>query len=256
MTFEYISVEDAAERAGTRMVVLGNVPSAWVEAAKGIWHIKRLPFAAVRLVYDNPQLERWAGQLSGPIVVHDREVPRSGWAEILMLAERLAPEPALLSLEPNARGRALALADRFCSPGGLGWTRRLQSVHAGLTGAGGFSERVAGYLGKKYGYEPAKGESYGPRVREMLGEFAAVLREQQAAGQPYYLGDTLSAADVYSATFMGLFRPLPESQCRMDPRIRAAFEYLDAETAAALDPLLIQHRDMMYDRHLELSLSL
>jgi glutathione S-transferase len=93
-------------------------------------------------------------------------------------------------------------------------------------------------------------------VRELLGEFAATLRERRDAGQPYYLGDTLSAADVYSATFMGLFKPLPEAQCRMDPAIRAAFEFLDADTAAALDPLLIQHRDMMYAKHLELPLSL
>lgn len=256
MTFEYIGVDEAIGRAGTRMVVLGNVPSAWGEAAKGFWHIKGLPFTAVRLVYDSPALKQWAGQLSGPVVVHDREVPRSGWAEILMLAERLAPTPALLPLEPNARARALGLCDRFCSPGGLGWTRRLQNVHAGLTGAGGFSGRVAGYLGKKYGYDAAQGASYATRVRELLGEFAAALRERQAAGQPYYLGDTLSAVDVYSATFMGLFKPLPESQCRMDPAIRAAFEFLDADTAAALDPLLLQHRDMMYAKHLELPLSL
>jgi glutathione S-transferase len=256
MTFEYVTVDEAIESTGTRMVAVGNVPSAWGEAAKGFWHIKRLPFAAVRLVYDNPALEQWAGQLSGPVVVHDREVPRSGWAEILMLAERLAPTPALLPLEPEARGRALSLADKFCGAGGLGWARRLQNVHAGLTGAGGFSARVAGYLGKKYGYDPAQGASYGTRVRELLGEFAATLRGQQAAGKPYYLGDTLCAVDVYSATFLGLFKPLPDPQCRMDPGIRAAFEHLDADTAAALDPLLIQHRDMMYAKHLQLPLSL
>jgi hypothetical protein len=30
----------------------------------------------------------------------------------------------------------------------------------------------------------------------------------------------------------------------------------DAQTDAALDPILIEHRDMMYAKHLELSLSL
>ena len=61
MTFEYVSVEDAIARRGLRMVVLGKVPSPWGEAAKGIFHIKRIDFAAVRLVYDNPALESWAG---------------------------------------------------------------------------------------------------------------------------------------------------------------------------------------------------
>ncbi|HUQ11687.1 MAG TPA: hypothetical protein VM146_15335 [Steroidobacteraceae bacterium] len=257
MSFEYLSVDQAISASGLRMVVVGNVPSPWGEAAKGIFHIKRLPFSAVRLVYDNEALTKWAGQLSGPVVINDDEVPRSGWAEILMLAERLAPAPALLPLEPNARGKALLLAEKFCGQGsGLGWTRRLQQVHAALAGQGGFPEKIAGYLGKKYGYSPAEGAGYGARVRQLLGEVAAALREQRAAGRPYYLGDTLSAADVYSATFTGMFKPLPEEQCRMHPAIRAAFELLDADTAAALDPVLIEHRDMMYARHLELPLSL
>jgi glutathione S-transferase len=256
MSFEYIGVEQAIQRGGLRLVVVGNMPSPWGEAAKAFFHIKRIPFAAVRLVYDNEALKRWAGQLSAPVAVYDDEVPRSGWAEILMLAERLEPMPALLPLEPQERARALLLAEKFCGQGGLGWSRRLQSVHGGLTKTGGFTERVAGYLGRKYGYEPTQSASYGARVRQLLGEFAAALRAQREAGKDYYLGDTMSAVDVYSATFMALFRPLSEAQCRMDPGLRAALEHLDPDTASAVDPLLIEHRDMMYSRHLELPLSL
>ena len=42
----------------------------------------------------------------------------------------------------------------------------------------------------------------------------------------------------------------------MDAGSRAAFETLDAATAAALDPMLLEHRDMMYRERLELPLSL
>jgi hypothetical protein len=42
----------------------------------------------------------------------------------------------------------------------------------------------------------------------------------------------------------------------MEASTRAAFETLDAQTEAALDPILFQHRDMMYAEHLELPLSL
>jgi hypothetical protein len=42
----------------------------------------------------------------------------------------------------------------------------------------------------------------------------------------------------------------------MDPGMRAAFETRDAETEAALDPIWLAHRDMMYAEHLELPLSL
>ena len=66
----------------------------------------------------------------------------------------------------------MLLADKFCGQGGLGWNRRLQLVHAGLTQTGGFVDRVAGYLGGKYGYDAAAAEQYSARVIELLGEFA------------------------------------------------------------------------------------
>jgi len=256
MSFQYISVEDAVLRRGMRMVVVGKVPSPWGEAAKGIFHLKGIDFAAVRLEYDNPALKSWAGQLSGPVAIYDDEPPRSGWAEILMLAERLAPTPALLPLEPHARAQAVDLANKFCGPGGLGWCRRLQMVHAGLSGTGGFNARVAGYLGGKYGYQPADQAHYTQRVTELLGELTARLRAQRDGGSPYYLGSAPSAVDVYGATFMALFKPLPEAQCEMHPAARTAFEWLDESTRAALDPILLEHRDMMYSRHLALPLSL
>ena len=255
MTCNYISVEEAIARPGLRIVVLGKVPSPWGEAAKNIFHIKRIEFAAVRLVYDNEALKNWAGQLSGPVAIYNDEPPRSGWKEILVLAERLAPVPALLPADPGTRDHMLALAEKLCGRGGLGWHRRLQLVHAGLTKTGGFSDRVAGFLGGKYDYDPARAQENSSAVRELLGEFAALLHAQRKAGRDYYL-DSLSALDVYSAAFMALFKPLPPEQCDMIAGIRAAFEWLDEPTAQALDPILLRHRDMMYTRHLATPLSL
>jgi hypothetical protein len=65
-----------------RMVVVGGVPSPWGEAAKGILHVKNIEWAAVRL-----------------------ERPRAGWAEILLLSERLAPNPSLLPKDAADRAR-------------------------------------------------------------------------------------------------------------------------------------------------------
>jgi glutathione S-transferase len=256
MSFQYVTVEEAIARRGLRMVVVGQVPSPWGEAAKGIFHVKGIDFAAVRLVYDDEALKSWARQLSGPVAILDDEPPRSGWAEILMLAERLAPTPGLLPLQPEARARALQLADQFCGQNGLGWNRRLQLVHAGLSQAGGFPERVAGYLGKKYGYGSADADHSAKRVHDLLGSLTAVLRAQRDAGHGFYLGADLSAVDIYSATFMALFKPLGEEQCAMNPLVRRAFEWLDAPTATALDPILLEHRDRVYARHLQLPLAL
>jgi glutathione S-transferase len=256
MPFEYVSMEDAIARRGMRMVVVSHVPSPWGEAAKGILHIKRIAWAAVRLVYDSEPLKQWSPQRNGPVAVFDDEPPRPGWAEILLLAERLAPSPPLLPADASERALMFGLAHELCGEGGLGWSRRLQLIHAGLQGAGGFSERVAKYLGRKYGYTPEAGAAAAARVAELLAMLSARLKAQQQAGSRYHLGSSLTALDVYSATFTAMFAPLPQEQCAMDPATRAAFETRDDVTGAALDPILIEHRAMMYANHLELPLSL
>jgi glutathione S-transferase len=256
MTFEYVSVEEATKLGGLRMVVVGGVPSPWGEAAKGILHIKGIEWVAVRLEYDSEPLKKWAGQRSGPVAIYENERPRPGWAEILLLAERLAPTPSLLPTDPGERALVFGLGHEICGEAGLGWSRRLQLVHAGLQNAGGFPERVAKYLAKKYGYSPEAGGATGARVAELVGMLAARLKAQREAGSRYYVGDSLTAVDVYSATFTAMFSPLPPDLCAMEEGTRAAFEMRDAQTEAALNPILLGHRDMMYAEHLELPLSL
>jgi glutathione S-transferase len=256
MPIEYVSIEEAMASRGLRMVVVGGVPSLWGEAAKGILHIKRIAWTAVRLSYDSEPLKQWAGQRSGPVAIYNDERPRSGWAEILLLAERLAPEPALLPADAAERALMFGLAHEICGESGLGWTRRLQMVHAGLQGQGGFAPRVAPYLAKKYGYSPPAGAAAAERVAQLLRMLAARLHAQQAAGSGWYIGDRVSAVDVYSAAAMAMFRPLPHEQCPMDAATRQAFEFREPVSEAALDPILIAHRDRMYAVHLELPLSM
>jgi glutathione S-transferase len=255
VSFRYVAPDEAITADGLRMVVVGGVPSPWGESAKGIFHVKGLDWLAVRLEYKNEAFTRWAGQLSAPVAIYQQEQPRDGWASILMLAERLAPTPPLLPADPEERAWVLGLSHEILGENGLAWTRRLQLVHAGLAERGGFPGRVAAYLGKKYGYSPAHNEQYSQRVAALLSMLAKRLRSQAASGG-YLSGSTLTAADIYSATVMALFSPLPAAVCEMQPPTRAAFETLDEPTAAALDPILLEHRDRMYQRHLALPLSL
>jgi glutathione S-transferase len=256
MPFQYVSVHDAIKRGGLRMVVVGGVPSPWGEAAKGILHIKGIEWVAVRLVYDSEALKEWAGQRNGPVAIYENERPRPGWAEILLLAERLAPTPSLLPADPAERALVFGLSHEICGEAGLGWSRRLQLIHAGLQSAGGFPAQVGKYLGRKYGYSPEAGAAAGKRVAALLGMLAARLKAQGRAGSRYYVGNSLTAVDVYSAVFAAMFDPLSPAHCAMDAGTRAVFQMRDAETEAALDPILFEHRDMMYANHLELPLSL
>ncbi|MBN9089091.1 MAG: hypothetical protein J0J01_19455 [Reyranella sp.] len=251
MPVTYLSTDEAIARPGLRMVVVGNVPSPWGEAAKGIFHIKDLDWIGVRLAYDDDAQRQWAGQRSGPIAIYDKEPPRAGWAEILLLAERLAPEPALVPADAAERATMFGLAHEICGQEGLGWTRRLQLIRAG-----GFGPRAGQYLARKYGYSPATGAAAAARVAALLRMLAMRLEAQRRSGSPYYLGAAPTAVDVYSATCMALFRPLPPEHCPMDEALRDAFSMPEPAIDAALDPILIEHRDMMYARHLELPLSL
>jgi glutathione S-transferase len=252
----YVTVEEAISRRGLRMVVVGQVPSPWSEAAKGIFHVKQLAWTGVRLAYDNQALKDWAGQRSAPVVVYDDEPPRSGWADILLLAERLAPSPALLPKDPADRALVFGLAHEIMGQQGLAWSRRLQLVEAGLLGLGGFEPKVAAYIGKKYGYSPEAGVAARSRIVELLTMLAARLKAQHAAGNSYYVGGGLTAVDIYSASVLALLRPLPQDVCPMHAGTRAAFEFSEPATAAAMDEILLRHRDMMYQRHLALPLSL
>lgn len=255
MAFHYVSAVEAIAADGLRMVVVGGIPSPWGESAKGIFHVKGIDWLAVRLDYKDEALARWAGQQSAPVAVYRQEPPRDGWAEILLLAERLAPEPTLLSGNSEERAWTLGLAHELLGEQGLAWTRRLQLVHAGLQERGGFPPRVAGYLAKKYGYSPACGPQYSDRVANLLQMLAGRLRAQQASGG-YLVGSKLTVADIYCAASMALFRPLAPEVCDMQLPIRAAFGTQDEQTAAALDPILFEHRDRMYAKHLALPLSL
>lgn len=256
MPVTYVGTEEAIRRPGLRMVVVGNVPSPWGEAAKGILHVKRLDWVAVRLDYESEAQKEWTGQRSGPVAVYEKERPRSGWAEILLLAERLAPQPSLIPRDAADRALMFGMAHEILGEQGLAWSRRLQLIHLGLQKNGGFREAVAQYLAKKYGYSPEAGAAAPARVASLLRMLASRLSAQASKGSAYYLGNALSALDIYSATAMAMFKPLAQEQCAMHPASRSAFETSDSEIAAALDPLLFRHRDMVYAKHLELPLSL
>jgi glutathione S-transferase len=109
---------------------------------------------------------------------------------------------------------------------------------------------------KKYGYRPEAGAAVGARVAELLRMLAGRLKSQHRAGSRYYVGNSLTAVDVYSATFTAMFGPLPSAQCKMEASTRAAFESRDGQIEAALDPILFEHRDMMYANSLETPLAL
>ena len=111
---EYISVDEARKMSGLRLVLSPGVPGPWSEAAKGIFHVKGIAYVRVRQDGGQPNdtLREWTGYDNAPLAIYEDEPARGGWAEIVLLAERLAPTPRLLPADPPPVFRA---ARRFTS---------------------------------------------------------------------------------------------------------------------------------------------
>jgi glutathione S-transferase len=247
-----VSLSAARELSGLRLAMVRGIPSPWGQAAKGIFEIKGIPFVrAYQGPEDPPTLLRdWTGQQSFPVVAYERERPRTGWADILFLAERLAPTPALIPADPEQRTLLFGLAHEICGEMGLGWCGRLLMIHGALE-QDPSNDFMVGF-GKKYGYRPADAAAAPRRAADVLRQLDACLARSRAAGGRYLLGRELSALDVYWATFSNLLEPLPPEQLPMPDMFRVMFTATDPQIRAALSPALLAHRDFVFAEHLRL----
>src|SRR5216683_4919483 len=160
---EYIEVEQAIAMTGLRVVLSPGVPGPWSESAKGILHVKKIPYVKVRQILgaENPALRQWTAQETAPAFIYNDERPRSIWSDQLYLAERLAPAPTLIPANLEDRARMFGLANELCGENGFGWARRLMLLHESLNDpkvpeAG---RNFSTFLGAKYGYEPRQAEA-------------------------------------------------------------------------------------------------
>ena len=255
MAFEFVSLGDAKDANGVRMTVIDGIPSPWSEAAKGLLHMIKCDWNAVRHKPGDRELRSWTSCDNAPALVNGTDRTRSGWVDILLFCEKRSSEGSLLPAEPHKRAMAIGLSHEIMGEEGLCWLRRLQLVHGGMQLEGPAREH-AEYIGARYDYQSEKIETGHLRIIQLLNMFSEILEEQMREGSFYYFGSSPTALDVYSAVSMALFAPLPEALCAMNPATRMAFSALDDATRTALNPLLLQHRDLMYERHLALPLSL
>jgi len=248
---DYIELEEAIGKPGLRLVLTAGVPGPWGEAAKAIFFVKQIPFVAVRQKAgdEDETLRRWTNQTGAPAAMYESERPRSGWAEILMLAERLAPRPALLPAEPDTRALAMGLSHEICGEQGLGWCRRLMVFDRFMRDA---PRDRSNPLAWKYDYDPATVPAATRRVADLLALFAGRLRDQYALGSRYLVGDALSAVDIYWATFAAMLRPLSPDLCPMPDWMRPMYDLNTTDGAPDVDPILLTHRDFIYETHLQL----
>jgi glutathione S-transferase len=105
---------------------------------------------------------------------------------------------------------------------------------------------------RSYGVSQESIERAPKRMISIMQGLARQLRRQQDAGSEYLVGDRLSACDLHWAAFAGFIAPLPADLCPMPDFMRDNYSHLTPELAAGLDPILLKHRDRIYQRHIKL----
>ena len=255
---EYLSVEAARPLSGLRLAVTAHVPGIWSEAAKGLFDAKKIPYVLVEQVVggENKALKEWTAQASGPVAVWNDERPRSSWLELIYLAERLAPEPALIPAGMEDRILMFGLTNEIAGDNGFGWNVRLTSMHKVMTDPKRteFQNQVVPVLAQRYGYDAAQVDAGRRQMIATVTRLKEQLALQNEAGRDFLIGDRLSALDIYWATFAGAIDPLPPELCsNMPAEMRAG--YTDPELKAFGGPALFALRDRVYRDYLRLPMA-
>jgi glutathione S-transferase len=261
----YIDVAQAKAMPRLRIVASPGSIAPWSEAIKQIFTIKRVPYVLVAQKIPGPDLElrEWTAQTSAPVAVWNDERPRSTWLEQLYLAERLEPDPPLIPAGVEDRVQMIGLINEICGETGLAWSGRLRYLHQVLrvkdpgarptTSDAQQMRALAQQLGEKYGYTPEAAEAAPGKLLEVLRGLTARMEQQRAQGNRFFIGGSLTALDIYWAAFCNTFSPPPLEWCpNLPPAQRLGFSKLAPAIAAALSPLLIEHRDHIYRAYLKL----
>jgi len=267
LKLEYVSIAAARQLTGLRLVLGAYaVPGPWRESCKGLFYVKGLAYTPVRTANEGAsdlqvgmdgtqsELIAWTAQASAPVAIWNDERPRSLWNDQLYLAERLAPEPALIPRDIEDRVRMFGLINELAGENGIAWSKRLLMCHGPLQTlpADDPGRPFWVTLGEKYGYTPAAAERASAHIVAILNTLDAQLASQRARGHRYMMGPVLTALDIYWACFLALFKPLPPELCPMATAYRGAYSNDDPAIERALTPALCAHRDFVYEQHLEL----
>jgi glutathione S-transferase len=239
----YINVSEARDLPGLRLALTQGVPGPFGMAARAILDLRNVPYHAVAqlVAQPNEDLLAWTGHRNAPVAVYNDEAPRTGWLDIVNLAERLGSGPSLIPTDIRERMLMVALTNEIVGENGLMWNCRILML--GLAGPEKAAEAAkTNPMFNQYGYSRAAADAALPKVLTTLELLTDQLTRQRDAGSPYLIGASLTAADVHWVYFSQLLRAFPAERCPMPDGMRRSYE---ASSAAAgdFDEILIDHRE-------------
>jgi hypothetical protein len=248
---DYLTVEEAKEKPGLRLVLTAGVPGPWSETAKALFHHHLVPFLPVRQDggRENPELVNWTGHRNAPVAMYNDEAPRVRWLEILDLAERLGSGTSLYPKDRVDRMLMIGLVNEIAGERGFAWNARLLMLNATYEAVG--DKAYKNPMLRDYHFDPESIET----AKKELNDFLAYLSNHIEQQPGYYLvGNQYTAADLYWAYFSNLLLPQNESINPMPEFLRKSYNL----TSSLLDPFsdsLIGRRDWIFEQHLDTPLS-
>jgi glutathione S-transferase len=250
---DYCTASEAQQLPGLRLALTSGLPAPWSMAARFMFDVKHIAYTPVEQKGGgtNSELLAWTGHRNAPVAVLDDEPARTNWADILDLAERLAPQPRLIPEDMTQRVTMFGLANEICGAGGLTYNARHSMIGEMLNNGPEAAQPAAQIMAKAYGYSPEAAAGATARIAEILQALATQLEAQRGSSR-YFIGESLTALDLIWASFSNTLRPLPEQVNPMNKHMRKTYERMGA--VVELPPILFEHRDFIYAQHLTLPL--
>ena len=253
---QYVSPAEVIGNSGLRIVLVKGAPSPWGQAAKAMMEYKGLAYTAAPWQSGgaNEEIATWSGANSAPVVAWNKEKPIDRWDDILLLIERLAPQKPLIPDAREDRVLTMGLSYEICGQLGLGWNRRLSMFSPALSS--GAAPEPMKRMGEKYGFSPEDSGQFDVRQVATLNMLTQRLKAQQAAGSQYFVGQGVTAVDFYWAAFSCIFNPPAADICPIAEQARPMFSKMSDSVRAALDPILLAHRDRTMAAHFKIPMEM
>lgn len=250
---EYVTAAEARNMSGLRLALSAGTPGPWSIAARAMFDVRKVPYTPVlQVVMDpNEDLVAWTGRRNAPVAVYNDEPAQDGWLEITYMAERLGSGPSLFPDDPVDRALAVGFSTELCGHGGFGWSRRLTMTSSGPA-LPPEQEEGRKKMMSQYGAKPGADEGAEDRCIGILRGLAAQLHRQREAGRDYLVGDRLSLCDVHWACFSQLVGALPPEVFTMPDQMRTIYSTVSDRLGAAIDPILMEHRERIFREHIGL----
>jgi len=234
----YVPLEEAIGMRGLRLVLTRGAPNPWGLAARAMLEFKNIPYVAApqEVGEANEVLQRWTGQTSAPVAIFEDERPRTSWADIVLLAERLAPQPSVIPSDLDERVAMFGLCHELCGEEGLGWSARLILMEDSRR-AGAVSDAMWRKYGSPVGLDHARARANG-----VIAMLARRLEAQRALGRWTLVGERISAADFYWTGFSNMLRIFPQDAVVTTARF-ATFPPILATHLDPVPEILFEHRE-------------